>query len=142
MKNQVVMSISGLEELRTKLVDVGPRQARNILRATVHAVAGKARDEIRRRAPKDRGVLKSAIKAVRRRGKPDAPVSDVTITKGKGQSAFYWRFVEHGTRNPGYPAQPFVVPAVEELSPKIPAMYREEFGKKYEKALKAKNARR
>lgn len=123
------MQIDGLDELRGMLTDVAPREANNILRATVHGLAGRVRDELKRRVPKDTRALEQSLKAVRRRGKPNFPVSEV---RGGG-GAPYMLMQEFGTSK--MKAQPFIVPGVESIRPDVPGIYREEFGKKLEKSL-------
>lgn len=135
------MAIEGMEELVSNLTGVMPREARNLARGAVQGVAAKVRNNMRSKAPKDTGELRKAIVAVRRRGTATQVASDVWINHGKGQkyNAWYWHFLEFGTQD--QPAQPFVTPSVEEMSPKIPQIYRDEFGKRLEK-LMAKKAQR
>ena len=49
----------------------------------------------------------------RQRGKKDAIWAGVYVTRGKAakNDAFYWRFLEYGTKH--MPAQPFAGPAAE-----------------------------
>lgn len=129
------MQIEGFEELRETLVSVGPREANNILRAAVHGLAGKVRDELKRRVPVDSGDLKKSIKAIRRKARKNFHISDVRL----GATAPYGLMTEFGTSKT--PAQPFIVPGVESLRPKVPNIYRETFGKKYEQAMKRKAKR-
>lgn len=124
--------IDGLDNLEIMLGDIAPRQARNLNRSTIHAVAGVIRNDARKRAPKDEGTLRKAIKAKRRRPKnPDAPYSDVMVEHGDDakHDAFYWRFIEYGTVDEA--ARPFIGPAMEAARPLIPTIYREQFAKKY-----------
>jgi HK97 gp10 family phage protein len=136
--------IEGLDELNKTLSELAPREAVNILRSTVHGVAGEVRDEMRRGAPEDSGDLKKSIFTQRRRVTGDDVISDVRIRHGKGQkyNAWYWRFLEFGTvdRPRG---DPFIVPAVERIAPRMNAIFREQFGKKFEAAMvrKAKRAK-
>lgn len=136
------MSIEGLEELKDTLNQLAPREAQNILRGTVHGVAGEVRKAMRRRAPKDEGDLRKAIFVQRRRGRPGEVISEVRIRHGKGQKpdAYYWHIIEFGAVN--VPAQPYIVPTIQEMKPQIPRIFREQFGKKFEKAMvrKAKRA--
>ena len=117
------------------LADLAPRQARNIMRATVHGLAIKVRDEARKGAPKQSGTLKKAIKAERRKSHPDKPMSQVWIASGKDAThdAYYWRFVEYGTVKQR--ARPFVAPAKEKVLADREALMRAEFGRKLEAAL-------
>jgi HK97 gp10 family phage protein len=126
------ITVEGLDEVIATLKDVTPREAINLARSTVHAIAGKVRDEIRKDAPRDRGVLKKSIVSVRRRGTPTTVQSDVVVKP----DAFYYFFQEFGTVK--QPARPFITPNVEEIRPKIPEIYRREFGVKLERALARK----
>lgn len=135
----VGIKIDGLEGLQEMLGTVAPREARNLNRATIHAIAGVVRDDARRRAPRDTGTLKKAIKTKRRRPKnPDAPYSDVMVEHGNNakHDAFYWRFIEYGTTNQA--ARPFIGPAADAIRGRIPIIYRQEFAKKYAKLLERK----
>lgn len=134
-RKAVTLQIVGLDELRDTLKNTAPREANNILRATVHAIAGEVRDELRKTVPKETRALERSIKAVRRRGKPNHPVSEV---RGGG-TAPYMLMLEFGTSKTK--AQPFIVPTTEQMRPKMPALYREEFGKKLEANL-AKRAKK
>jgi HK97 gp10 family phage protein len=127
------MGIEGIDDLM-KSLDGAPVKAENILRGTVQGIATKVAKDIRRAAPKgDNGRLKKAknIKAVRRRPVDGLIFSDV---RADGRDAFFWRFVEYGQG--GGPAQPFVNPTIEAERPNMPAIYREQFGKRFEKAMK------
>ena len=63
------VTIEGVEDVRRILAEVSPREAKNLLRATVHGVAGTIRDEAKGDMPADTGDMKRATKAKRRRGK-------------------------------------------------------------------------
>lgn len=128
-------AIEGLEDLKGTFKLEAPREARQLARTVQFGVAQMVRNVIRQNAPKDTRNLEKGIVAVRRRGTPDVPVSEVMATWGKGQkhNAFYWHMVEWGTSKTD--AQPFVTPSVEQVRPDLPAIYREQFGKKYERLL-------
>lgn len=125
------MELTGMEELGQTL-ELGQREARNIARQAVHGLAVRVRDVLKRRVKKRSGALAKSIKAVRRRGKPDFPISEVRV----GHDAPYGIMLEFGTSHT--PAQPYIVPGTEEVRPQMPAHYREEFGLKYEKAMARK----
>ena len=127
-----MMEVIGVKELEKILEEIAPRHARNLMRATVHAVAGKVKKEIKDRTPRDTGNLKQSLTTKRRRSKPDQPISDV-IFKSNKADGFYWRFIEHGTTD--LPERPFVRPAKELIFSKMPQIMREEFGKKLERLL-------
>lgn len=134
----VSMSIEGLDAVSDVLAKVGPREARNLLRNTVHAVASQLRDEMRQRAPKDEGTLRRAITAKREKMRGNQVASNITITHGKGvrHNAFYWHMVEYGTvRNQ---PQPFITPSVEAMRPQIPGIFTREFGAKYQDLMQRK----
>lgn len=154
MKNATSLTIEGTDDL-FKNLDLTKREARNLNRSTVQAVAGKVRSEARKRAPKESGTLKKAIVAKRKKSPPDTPVSEVRVEHGAGakHDAFYWRFVEFGTGGgkgshggkgmrgsitvmPN--AKPFMTPAIEAIRPDIQRIYREEFGKKLEAMMRRK----
>lgn len=132
------IEFTGMAELMENL-DLSIREARNLNRAVIHAVAGEIRNEARKKAPKDEGTLKKAIKSVRRKPKDiNQPFSDVVVETGKNAKydAFYWRFVEYGTIT--QPARPYFQPAIDDTRPQVPVIYRQQFGKKYEALLKRK----
>jgi len=135
---RVSMSIEGLDAVSDVLAKVGPREARNLLRNTVHAVAGQVRDEMRKRAPKDEGTLRKAITAKREKMRGNQVASNITITHGKAvrHNAFYWHMVEYGTVKDR--AQPFITPSVEAMRPQIPGIFTREFGVKYQELMQRK----
>lgn len=135
------LEITGIKEFRKMASTLAPRQARNLARSTVHGVAGEIRKDMRKRAPRDEGTLRKAIKAVRRRMQGNTAISDVRIEHGGGvkNDAWYWHFLEFGTQRQS--AQPFIQPTVSEMEPRLPAIWADQFGKKLEKAL-AREAKR
>lgn len=136
MSKLTTMQVTGLDDLRETLGAVAPNEANNILRATVHGIAGQVRDAMKGRVKRLSGALAKSIKAVRRGSPaPNVHVSDVRI----GATAPYGLMLEFGTSKT--PAQPYIVPTVEEMRPTMPAEYREQFFSKYEKAL-AKRAKK
>lgn len=146
MSNRV--GIAGAKEIQDLLGGMVQNEARNLLRATVQGVAAQIAKEARQAAPKDRGTLRKAIKARRRKSHPDAPTSVVYVEHGKGvkNDAFYWRFTEYGTsgKRP-ISAKPYLGPAVEKARGEIGERMRDEFWKRYEKLLERKakqNAKR
>lgn len=128
------VKLDGAEELRHLLKNMAPREAQNLARATVHTVAGMVRDELKRKVKHRSGALAKSIKAYRRRSTERRFLSEV---RG-GHSAPYMLMLEFGTRKTK--AQPFIVPTTENFRPKVPALFREAFGKALEKSL-ARQAR-
>lgn len=130
------MQIDGLDELQDMLENIAPKEARNILRNAVHALAGKVRDRMRVNVKKLSRDLEKSIYAKRRRGLPNFPISDVRM---RGTPHSHGLMLDRGTSKTK--AQPFIFPTVVELTPMAPQIYREEFGAKLEKSL-AKQARK
>lgn len=134
------VSVIGLDALENVLAEIAPKQAQNLMRATVYSVASKVGKSAKKKAPKKTGNLRKAIKTKRKKSPPDRPVSEVSVEHGKNakSDAFYWHFHEYGTSK--MQATPFILPAKEEVLSNATALLREEFGKKLEKAM-AKAAR-
>jgi HK97 gp10 family phage protein len=132
--------IDGLDEFKATLDGLAQNEANNLMRVTVYAVAQQVAKRAAAGVPVDTGTLRQAIKAKRGRSRQkDKPYADVIIESGKDakHDAFYWRFVEYGTKT-GIREHGFVRKAVEAVRPEIPAIVREQFGKKYEALLKRK----
>lgn len=137
------LSIDGIEEVQNYIDGQLKKDARNLNRATVHAIAGVVRDEAKQNAPKDTGTLRKAIKAIRRKPKnPDKPFSDVNVTHGNDarHDAFYWRFLEYGTST-GVQEHGFFRKAVADIKPRIPGLFKDLFFKRLEAKIK-RDARR
>lgn len=135
------LEITGIEEFRKMTSDLAPRQARNLARSTVQGVASEVAKQMRKKAPRDNGTLRKAIKAKRRKMRGDVAISDVRIEHGSQakNNAWYWHFVEFGTQK--QTAQPFIKPTVTEIEPQLPEIFTREFGKRLERAL-AREAKR
>lgn len=140
-RQPISMSISGFDAVSDVLKNVAPREAKNILRNTVHAVAGEMRNEMRqyvKETIEETGTLRKAIVAKRERARGNEVASNVTITHGKGQrnDAYYWHIVNYGAVNTD--AKPFIEPVVESMRPRIPGIFTREFSVKYEQLMKRK----
>lgn len=139
MSSGITFDMSGVDGIVALLDKAGERHARNLMRATIHGVAGEVAKQARRGAPKDTGTLRKAIKTKRRKSPPTAPVSDVMVEHGNDarHDAFYWRFVEYGTEGAtGQSARPFIKPAAESVRADFISILQKQFGKKLESALK------
>lgn len=145
-----IVVIEGLDELEHKLQKLLPIEAKALLQKATLKIAENVRDKMRQRAPVLRdpknkrrvpGTLRNAIVAVPAR-RTKMPAADVRIMQGKGQpyDAFYWKFLEFGTRQMA--AQPFAVPSVESERPSVPQTFRKEVGEKLEEKLAAKALKR
>lgn len=134
MAKRETFKIEGLAELGKALRELPVRVARNGLRVSVYAGAKVVRDEARARAPKAQqslgpnqpppGTLKRSVimKHIPELSSSTRQTFFVTVRHGKkyrkqgkkgnlSQDAWYWRFVEFGTRK--MRAQPFLRPALE-----------------------------
>lgn len=134
MAKRETFKIEGLAELGKALRELPARVARNGLRVSVYAGAKLVRDEARARAPKAEqplgpnqpppGTLKRSVimKHFPELSSLTRQTFVVTVRHGKkyrkqgkkgnlSQDAWYWRFVEFGTRK--MRARPFLRPALE-----------------------------
>ena len=136
--------IEGLDEMQQTLNEVVPNVAFNLMRAVTLGVAQEVAKRARERAPRDFGTLRKAIKA--KRGNPrhnkGKPYADVVVEHGKNvkNDAFYWRFLEHGTKphgdHPGIQETRFMSRSIDSVRPEIPAILEEQFRKKFQALLK------
>lgn len=137
------LQVTGLEELRDAFADLSQREVANALRAAVHDVAKQMAVDIKAAAPVDSGDLKKSLKPKRRKAGKKGARSDVQSNKSKsaeGQpNAFYWKFIEYGTRK--MPARPFIRPVKEAYAPRYPGIIREAVLKKVRQRLARRAAR-
>lgn len=136
------MSVTGTDEIGNLLEQIAPRHARNIMRATIQAIASDVRKDVAKNAPVgEKKRLRRGVKARRLKSPPDKPVSVVYFQTGKGKNpdAFFWRFHEYGTVHMA--AQPFVTPAKERHNATKERVMKEKFGKVFERALERARAK-
>jgi HK97 gp10 family phage protein len=125
------ITLEGVEDLTHVFDSLLLREAQNLNRATVHAVASEIAKKAKSAAPVDTGVMRKGIKAKRRRAlDPNNPVSEVTVDR----SGFYWRFYEFGTKD--QPARPFFTPAINEMRGQIRAIYKQKLYEKLAQKIK------
>lgn len=120
------MQLQGFAELAKALKELGPRIAKNGLRAATSAGAAVIRNEARSRAPVDTGEMRKDIQMKRERdtqgGDTFAASYSVFVRSGKksrmsgkarniDKDSFYWKFIEFGTSKMA--AKPFLRPAFE-----------------------------
>lgn len=110
--------MTGAEQARQVLRALPREVKERVLRAATTEIADEARDDVVRHAPVDEGRLIGniigsragrAVKAsvsIRAEGKTDSP-----------RNAFYWRFLEFGTRKMA--AHPFIRPVFDRLAATI-----------------------
>ncbi|KQQ89925.1 hypothetical protein ASF77_23390 [Massilia sp. Leaf139] len=140
------MNVEGFKELAENLKKLGPRLAKNGLRAATSAGAALIRNEARNLAPVDTGEMKRDIQIKRERevrGGELVTASYSVYTRGGKKSrlsgkarnvdkdSFYWKFVEFGTAK--MPAQPFMRPAFD--AKKVAAV--EAIGEKLDERIQA-----
>lgn len=140
---QPAVEVLGTDELEKVLAEFAPKVANNLMRTTVHGVAGEITKEAKKRVPRRTGNLKKSLKTKRRRGKPGQPVSDVVADSGKKakHDGFYWYFVEHGTQT-GSPAQPFMQPARDLIFSDLKNIVKLQFTDKLVKAVNREKKKR
>jgi len=127
------VQVIGMADIQKLLKDFTPKHAKNLSRALIHSLASQTVKEAKKKVPVDKGTLKKAIKAKRRKSKPEQPISDVVIEQGKGakNDGFYWHMVEYGTGGPTpQPEQPFMRPAKDFVQANMPRIIDEQFTKK------------
>jgi len=123
-------TLTGVDDVQRLLETIAPRQAVNIMRATVHGIAGGIRDDAKKAMPRDSGDMIKGTKSKRERTRNGLALSTVRVDP----SAYYWRFLERGDGPDGIDHAFFA---------KAMALYRgdqdrifvNEFGKKFEAAL-------
>ena len=135
-----VLTVRGLPEVEKTLGVLAPRESRNLTRRVVVRLARLVRDDVRAAAravvKRRSGRLFKAIRSKRERGRPDVFEASVTINLeagGTGVAAPHWHLIEFGTvkQRP----RPYIAPTVKEWEPKLPRVYREEFGRQLERQL-------
>jgi HK97 gp10 family phage protein len=160
MAKRETVKVEGLAELGKALRELPGRVARNGLRASVYAGAKVVRDEARAQAPKAAqslganqpppGTLKRSVimKHIPELSGLTRQTFFVTVRHGKkyrkqgkkgnlSQDAWYWRFVEFGTRKMS--ARPFLRPALEAKRREAVQAIKERLQQRV--ALEAKNFR-
>lgn len=126
--------VTGLAEVRSALLDLGPREAKNLMRTVVFDMAKQIAVDAADRAPSDQGDLKAGIKPKRERGAPNLLAATVRA------SPFYWRYLEYG-QGPDGVEHAFFLKTLQALRPDIDAIYLETFVRKWT-ALMARKAKR
>ncbi len=131
------LKFDGVAEVQGFLNEYAPKEAINLLRNTMRAVAVEYKKEAQRRAPTHRTLnLKKSLKVKKRKSRRHEPKFSVVFEHGlkAKHDGFYWRFVEHGTVNS--PAHPFLQPAISAMIPKTDALVGEMFTKKLQARFK------
>ena len=123
------VQVTGVDDIGRILLDLGPREATNLMRATVQDMATQLAKDAKARAPDDASTpapdLRSGIKAKRDRSAARGEVSSSVRVFG----AFYWRILEYGDGPDGV-EHAFFMKAIEEMRPNLERTYLEAFAKK------------
>jgi len=129
------VEIEGAKFVRNTMKDLMPREARNIARRAVVAVARQVRDTARENAPRDSGTLKKAIRSRRSKGGRDKANAEVNVTTGTEarRDGWYWHFIEFGTTK--MKAQPFIQPTLAEWRNKAAAAFETEWWGNFRKEM-------
>lgn len=138
----MTMQLIGVEDLKKVLEDFAPKHANNLMRTTIHGVAGEIQKEAKSRVKERTGNLRRSLKTRRRRGKPSQPASEVYADQRANAryNGFYWRFVEFGTQTS--PEQPFMRPARQNVFTNLPAILQKQFKDKLIKAVDREKKKR
>lgn len=126
------MNLRGLEDVDNLLSEIAPRQAFNIIRATVHDMAGQVAKDARSYMPEDTGEMVEATK--HKRENPRKTGTLVMSTVRVARRAFYWLFLEYGS-GPDHVEHGFFAAAVQNLNVQIKERFLRSFVKKFEAAL-------
>jgi hypothetical protein len=132
----VSVTITGLADLNAVLNAVAPREAKNLLRATVLDIAKQLATEAKGSMPEDSGDMIAGTKAKRDRGTRDSIEASVNVT-----GAFYWRFLEYG-QGPDGLEYAFFLKALQAMRPDMERVYLEAFGRKLAARLARERKRR
>lgn len=129
------MRVQGIADVNEVLRTIAPREAKNLMRATVQDMASQLAKDAKAHAPTESGDLKKSIKAKRERGAWDVVHSTV---RAGGGGAFYWRFLEYGD-GPDEVEHAFFLKALQRMKVNIDQVYIAAFVKKLQARLKRLN---
>jgi HK97 gp10 family phage protein len=130
------IKINGIDEVNRALTEVGPREGRNLIRATVQDIASQLAKSAKEYAPTDEGALRAGIKAKRDKTSRNTVSSSVRVF-----GAFYWRFLEYGDGPDGV-EHAFFLKALQEMRPNMDRVYMDAFAKKLTARMKREMKRR
>lgn len=137
-----MITVRGIADVNAILADLAPKEAKNLLRATVYDIAKTAADTATRYTPDDPatsgGDLKSSIKPKREKGNRGRVESSVTVTNIRRN--YFWRFLEYGD-GPDHVEHAMFAKAIEQMRPDISRIYLEAFVKKLIARLKRERKR-
>ena len=138
----MTVTVTGIADINRILTDLAPKEAKNLMRATVGDIAKTAAETATRHTPDDpstgAGDLKSSIKAKRERGTRGRVEASVVVTNIKRN--FFWHFLEYGD-GPDKVEHAMFGKTLEEMRPDIKRIYLEAFVKKLVARLKRERKR-
>jgi HK97 gp10 family phage protein len=135
----ITVKIEGLDKLKEALEQLPKELQKGPLRSAVSASAKVVQDRARELASEDTGTLKRAIYRTRSRSGSSA-VQETAIVgvrygrpyRRRGLDAWYWRFLEFGTRKMA--ARPFLRPAFDTTKEKAVDVMKERLLKAIDRA--------
>ena len=125
------VSVTGLSDVKAVLIDLGPKEATNLMRTVVADIAKQLATDGKTNAPADEGDLKAGIGFKRDRGRKHFLAASVRA------APFYWRFLEYGQGPDGVEHAMFLK-ALQKLRPDVDAVYLETFVRKLEARMARK----
>ncbi len=127
---KIKTEIRGLDDVNNLLENIAPKNAVNIMRSTVHAMASEVTRDAKKEMPEDTGDMRELTKARRERVRFGRVASTVRVST----SAFYWRFLEYGDGPDGV-EYGFFMRAVRKMQVNMHNRFLVIFGKKFEASL-------
>ena len=126
-----VADVTGIADINRILRELAPREAKNIMTATVYDITKTVAADAADRTPDDPSTggadLKSSIKAKRERGTRGTIEATVRVTNINRN--YFWRFLEYG-QGPDKVEHAMFLKSLEGLRPDIDRIYAEAFVKK------------
>jgi HK97 gp10 family phage protein len=129
------LTVVGIGDIKKILDQMDKKHARRISRNTVRAVAAYAAKAAKKNAPTDTGLLKKSVRAKSKKSPPENPMAVVEVKAGSPNKAFYWHFLDRGTKL-GILGNEFMTEARTETVENLPGIIAVEFEKKVRAAIK------
>lgn len=128
------VTITGIADVNRLLEQIAPKEAKNLMRATVHQLAADVARDVLPRMPAQTGKMQAATKAKRERGTPTQIASTVRVAA----EGFQWRYLEYG-QGPDRVEHAMFLKTLEALRPDLDRRYLEIFVAKLTARLKKLN---
>lgn len=125
------VKVTGLQDVKSVLLELGPREATNLMRTVVADIAKQLATDGKANAPADEGELRAGIGFKRERGRRHFLAASVRA------APFYWRFLEYGQGPDGVEHAMFLK-ALQKMRPEMDAVYLETFVRKLEARMARK----